>query len=461
MRTEEYLEILTGQIRCRMAREEVAEEVRAHIEDQTRAFMSEGIERGEAELLAVREMGDPVEAGNELDKVHRPRMPWGMLSLIAVLSIFGYLAQYLLEQKIFQSAGASLNVYACPDLQKQLLFVVIGFALMVGVCFFDYTRISKRARELLIGLSLCTILGTSILGVSVNGAQRWIGAGIFHIDATMLLQLTVPLYAAVLYQYRGESWKAVGKAVLWMIPGFGISMKYSTAWMAAVLLVTYTVVLGVAVYRGWFRVPKRGSLAAAGAVLILLPAAGIYACFAAGAWGVYHWDRLRAMFGLESEVYHYPVHFAREWIAGSRLLGEGEHLPDAADILSPADSALAGIAGYYGILAALAVAGVLLFLLFRFLHISLKQRNQLGMLMGTGCAVVFLIQALIYIANNLGIFYVGNFCPFLTSGGSGTMITYILLGILLSICRYQNTAPERRRAVSAETALSVQGAAPK
>lgn len=61
MRAEEYLTILTEQIRCRMARGAVREEFLCHIEDQKAAFLSEGMEQAEAEEAAVREMGDPVE----------------------------------------------------------------------------------------------------------------------------------------------------------------------------------------------------------------------------------------------------------------------------------------------------------------------------------------------------------------------------------------------------------------
>lgn len=51
MNKDEYLKILTDQIRCTMARPEVARELGDHIEDQTRAFMSEGMSRQEAEKV--------------------------------------------------------------------------------------------------------------------------------------------------------------------------------------------------------------------------------------------------------------------------------------------------------------------------------------------------------------------------------------------------------------------------
>ena len=68
---EEYVKILTEQIRCKQARAQVAQEIRSHIEEQENYFLGEGLTREEAENEAVKEMGDPVEAGAALDLVHR------------------------------------------------------------------------------------------------------------------------------------------------------------------------------------------------------------------------------------------------------------------------------------------------------------------------------------------------------------------------------------------------------
>ena len=61
MRREEYLYTLTEQIRCKMARGTIEQEINDHIEDQKAEFLSEGMSQTEAEEAAVREMGDPVE----------------------------------------------------------------------------------------------------------------------------------------------------------------------------------------------------------------------------------------------------------------------------------------------------------------------------------------------------------------------------------------------------------------
>ena len=84
---QEYLKSLTEQIRTKRARTMVAEEVEAHIEDQKQDFMAHGLGEEEAESMAVVEMGDPVEAGVKLDRVHRPKMEWTVLMAILVISI--------------------------------------------------------------------------------------------------------------------------------------------------------------------------------------------------------------------------------------------------------------------------------------------------------------------------------------------------------------------------------------
>lgn len=436
---EEYLDTLTGQIRCKMARRDVAEEFRGHIEDQTRAFMSEGMERKEAEALAVREMGDPVEVGNELDKIHRPRMPWGMIALIIVLSIIGYLAYRFLNAKCVDGAGDSI-IDASP---RYRFFILAGLALMAGVCFADYTRIGERARELMAVLLTGCAAGLKFSGVMMNGAIRWINLGVAQVDVLALLMLTVPLYAGILYYYRGSRMGGVIKSVLWPLPGCLIAMLCSGAWMAMILMAAYLIVFEIAVLKRWFGISRRTAFTAGCAAGVGMPAAALM-------WMAYAMDssyalkRLAIIFGVGEEAPYYPRMFVEGLLDGSRLLGKNPGISDTFMLpMSPSEITLAGIAGYCGILAALAVAGGLLFLLLGFLRISLKQRNQLGMLMGTGCAAVFLIQAGIYVANNLGITYLGTYCPFLSMGGSSTLITYVLLGLLLSICRYRNTAPER------------------
>lgn len=445
MKKEEYLKILTDQIRCRMARKEVEDEIRGHIEDQTRDFLSEGMERDEAEAAAVREMGNPVEVGNQMDRIHRPFMPWGMIALIVLLSIAGCALEYFLGQKI---ADVSEGGYTVGGFRygERMLYTAVGLLVMTGVCFADYTRIALRARELMAALFAVILWGLFFHGVSVNGSTRhiYLGMGVVTVNVLLLLFLTVPLYAAILYRYRGEGWKAALKAVLWMIPGTAVAIVCNSTGMMFVLLITYLAVFGMAVYRGWYRVSRKTLLSVTVAAAVLLPVVMAVLYWFLGT--DYQKERLMSFLQYEPQYVSYISVYVRELLANSRLIGQGAGVPDIGSMPELSEVMLSAVAGYYGILVALALLGFILFLLLRFLRTSLRQRNQLGMLMGFGCAFIFLAEALIYLLNNCGFICMENYCPFLTRSGTGTVITYILFGLLLSICRYQNTAPERKTA---------------
>lgn len=85
MRMDEYLRTVTEQVRCSRMHDSIAEELKDHILDQAEAFEEEGTDHEQALELAVREMGDPVETGVALDRVHRPHMSVEMLVLVSLI----------------------------------------------------------------------------------------------------------------------------------------------------------------------------------------------------------------------------------------------------------------------------------------------------------------------------------------------------------------------------------------
>lgn len=100
-----YIQTVTDQIRCKRALPLVTKELEDHIEDQKCDYMTEGMEPSEAEEAAVLEMGDPVEVGIEMDRIHRPKMAWKMIGLIAVLNLAGILLMYCLRTSALSDVG--------------------------------------------------------------------------------------------------------------------------------------------------------------------------------------------------------------------------------------------------------------------------------------------------------------------------------------------------------------------
>ena len=454
MRREEYLHTLTEQIRCKMARGTIEQEINDHIEDQKAEFLSEGMSQTEAEEAAVREMGDPVEVGLEMDRIHRPTMAWGMIALIVGLSLAGYLLRSVMYQTVLgieQSAGKTEELFwvgtsSSWHTSLELPALLLGLVLMIGICYMDYTRIAVYAKPILIAYQVLLFIGLQVAGAKMNGSTRFIimPFGNIVLNLIELLWLTIPLFAAVLYSYRGQGYRGILKAILWMIiPSYYFLIIRSQSLIAAMILeVVYCVVLAAAVYKGWFQVCKKAVLTGIGVVVVLIPvllAGGIW-CFGMA----YQKERIAAIFSIGDYAVDFPrVNVIREMISGSSAFHGNPQFKELLTYVDGSVHLLASVVAAYGILAGILLVLCLVVLILRFAKISLNQKNQLGMVMGTGCTALFLIQTVVFILENLGgVGEMGIYCPFFGTGRSGMLTSYILLGLLLSICRYQKTAPE-------------------
>ncbi|MDE7278837.1 MAG: permease prefix domain 1-containing protein, partial [Oscillospiraceae bacterium] len=70
MKKSDYINTALEQVRCKTVHKALAKELEAHIDDCTEAFAAEGLSPDEAEEKSVLTMGDPVETGIHLDRVH-------------------------------------------------------------------------------------------------------------------------------------------------------------------------------------------------------------------------------------------------------------------------------------------------------------------------------------------------------------------------------------------------------
>lgn len=79
MMAEGYLKALTKRIENSKMRKEIMREYQDHIEDCKETLMESGMSESEAEEEAVRQMGDPAEAGREMNRLYREVLDFGMV----------------------------------------------------------------------------------------------------------------------------------------------------------------------------------------------------------------------------------------------------------------------------------------------------------------------------------------------------------------------------------------------
>ena len=212
---EEYLQTVLEQIRCKKAHELIRQEMEVHLKEQICDYMAEGMTRDEATEAAVKDMGDPVETGVELDRIHRPQMEWNMLLLVIGISIGGLLIRHFIGREC-EPIGNYLW-------SSNLAETVMGLLLMLLIYKIDYTWIGIYAKT--IGTVFCVLILLVLLQARcVNRVGAYVNLGVFSFSTVLVLYLFVPIYGGILFQYRGTGKAGLLKAVLWLAIPVGLAL---------------------------------------------------------------------------------------------------------------------------------------------------------------------------------------------------------------------------------------------
>lgn len=248
-----YLEAVREQIRWKRARPVLVRELGQHLEDQRDASVQEGKSPEEAERLAVRDMGDPVTVGTELDAVHRPRPQWGLLGLTLTLAVTGA----VLRATFFQIGGDYHYIFTYA-LKKVLLSLGLGTAALLGMYFLDVSRLVRHARALYIGGLAVSLLPLVFLNSRYSTYCSYC--------TTLAAALSPLAYALWLYSFRGKGWKGFLLTIL----GGGFLTLTSGYWFSLsgtfILLFSGFVLTLYAAGRDWFGVGRRRGIGAVLAV---------------------------------------------------------------------------------------------------------------------------------------------------------------------------------------------------
>ena len=280
---EEYIKKLLEQIRFRKAHKAIGDEIRLHIEEQISENISEGMDKETAEKRAVEDMGDPVDAGIALDKVHRPQIALGVIVIAIALGILGMIVNVLLQKAVkFDSYDFQMQIFPGITLNRigvYISYAICGMIVMLLLYLIDYTTVAKYSRVVAITLLVCGAIAAFInykykmhmnmlyemrkeanMGFYVGYATDtpiwyiW-GRRIFGWSHSMFFCI-VPIFAGILYKFRGQKSRAVSKALLWIIATFVIAFKLIGVYDAAVIAICMLVELTIAIKKDWIKVPK-------------------------------------------------------------------------------------------------------------------------------------------------------------------------------------------------------------
>ena len=427
---DEDLNTLLEQIRCKKARPYIRQELQNHMEDQIEANLHAGMDYESAEKETVKDMGDPVEVGISLDCIHKPQIAWKLLFLIALLSAAGIVIHTMI----------AMNINGAADSGRYVIYVVVGIAVMMLLYFTDYTVLARFSKLIaVILLAICLL--TMCFGVSINGIADYIIVGGWPISIQTLMLFYVPVYGGIIYKYHGSGYKGLMKAAAWMVMPVVLVLRLPATMTAGLMLISMLVMLTIAIQKEWFAVQKKKAMAGLWGIFLALLVVTFFGMYFGNVLTSYQKIRLQAFVSNSGDA-NYLTATLRSFLATDKLIGSSggdisEYLPGFNT-----DYLLTYLASAYGMIAAILICCLLAVLILSVFGTALKQKNQLGMLMGCGCGMIFFVSFLINVFENLGALPpTTTFLPFLSADGGCIVVSYGLIGIVLSIYRYKNVYP--------------------
>jgi rod shape determining protein RodA len=352
---------------------------------------------------------------------------WLLLTAVVALISVGTLVIWSATAPMLLQQGLNPHQF----LLKQLLNIALGVVLLLVVSSLDARQLRLYA-PILYGLSCLGLLAVlTPLGSIVNGAKSWIsiGAG-FQIEPSEFAKLSVIVISAMLLSnLRDGQTRPSGKAVAKTLGIAGLPVLLVVAEPdLGVTIVLVLLVIGLIGLSGVRLRWLAGMLAVSGLA--------IFAVSKLHLLKAYQVSRLTSFINPSADPRGTGYSAAQAKIAiGTGLfhsqLVAGSFVPE-----QHTDFIFAVVGNELGFVGACVVLGLLGLLLFCALRIAAKAEDQFGMLVASGIAIWFAVQAFVNIGMTIGIMPVtGLPLPFVSYGGSAMFADMIAVGLLQSVRR--------------------------
>ncbi|HEY6326263.1 MAG TPA: rod shape-determining protein RodA [Candidatus Cybelea sp.] len=317
------------------------------------------------------------------------------------------------------------------EFQKQILYLVLGVCVMIGISFVDY-RTWQRWAPALYAINVLLLLFILRGGHSAMGAQRWISLGplgTFQPSEPAKLVIAISL-AAVLCRGTYENLQDLWKPLLTVAIPALVILKQPDLGTSLVLLAILTVVL-------FFALPKLGDFGIYVAALLVVAAAAI------GTNAVLKpFQRARLFVFLNPKAdpqgSGYNLDQSKIAVGNGEWFGRGlyhgtqtqlnfvpEHSRDFIFTVLAEEWGFAGAALLLALYAAVLYGGI---------RTMLAARDRFGFLLSAGLVGMLFFHVLINVGMTIGIMPItGIPLPFMSYGGSALLTDFAAIGILLNV----------------------------
>ena len=348
---------------------------------------------------------------------------WGLVGLTLILFGLGVLNLYSASGFRLEQ-GMEVNTFY----QKQLIWGGMGFFAMLLFMTFDYRHLKITAWPLfwITVILLACVLG---FGKVVYGARRWLDLGFFNLQPSELAKISILILGARLLSSESGllSWSRLFQVLLiGMIPAGFIILQPDLGSSLNLLLLLG----GIILYRGMKPIILKVGLVVVPAILPL------------GWFCLHPYQKQRILTFLDpsNDPLGSGYHIIQSTIAigSGQLWGKGflggtqsqlRFLPE-----KHTDFAVAVFGEEWGFIGSLLLLSLFCLFLYQVCVTARDAKDRFGSFLAAGVFFYFFWQILINMGMVLGLMpVVGIPLPFISYGGSATIVNFSLIGLVLNV----------------------------
>src|SRR3954469_14346261 len=340
-----------------------------------------------------------------------------LLAVVAALALVGF-------------GLANLYLVGETELAARQAMIAAGGVLALAVFWRVRVRYLGVLGWVAYGAAVLLLIGVLAIGLSANGATRWMAIGSFTFQPSELAKLGLLLVLAAVLGSSRPAWQRFMLALLLAVVPIGLTVLQPdlSTTMLLVVLTGSMLVIG--------RVPARF-------LLPLVAAAAVSAPLMISLLQPYQVERLGSfLVGAHESPTGSGWALRQAQIApgSGGLFGRAdEPLPGPRAQYLPerdTDLALASLVGQWGLVAGAGVVLAAIVLVWRLALASRASRTPHGALVGGGLAILLGLETVVSVGANLGLLpLAGVPFPLLSYGGTALVVHLAAIGVVLAVRR--------------------------
>ncbi|PFO69533.1 FtsW/RodA/SpoVE family cell cycle protein [Bacillus cereus] len=411
---ERFVSEVTNYIKSKEAKDFVATELDFHLKQAKNTWIEKGLSEEVAENKAVEQMGSPIKLGQELNKLHKPKVDWFLLILLVAAMGLGFLP---------------IIAFGHTDdlLMNKVIFVILGIATAIGMMLLDYRKL-ERFGWLFYTIGILILLAIKCFPtISING-EALMKIGSIIIDCLMTIPFFLLAWASF---FNNSRLKFIHLLMLYL---FSLYLFLTTS----TLLPLFIYITMVFVMLWWSKLGKKTAW-----LITILPIVPLIIrdLLSWSAVKEYRMARILGMLNPEHDLWYLRL---KEAMSSAGWFGTYENIKSIR--AAHTDFVFASLTYYYGYVLALVLVVILSLFAVRIMNIAYKINDGYGKLLLVGGVTLFVIHFICNVGMTLGILpRVSISLPFISYGLIPTLFHAFIMGIVLSVYRRKDISFGRRK----------------